>query len=140
AIVGDLVDAPGGGAQDDGVAGAALEDHLFVELADARAAGGAGQVDGKRAAVGDGAAVDDGGGARALPRGEPVGYAIPGEARTELGELVGGIAAGEHVENGIEDAAGEGGVRRGLADQGKKRVGIPRVHGHRGDDLLGQDI
>ena len=45
AIVGDLVDAPGGGAQDDGVAGAALEDHLLIQFAHARAACGAGQVD-----------------------------------------------------------------------------------------------
>ena len=37
AIVRDLVDPPGGGAQDDGVAGAALEDHLFIQLAHARA-------------------------------------------------------------------------------------------------------
>ena len=66
AIVGDLIDAPGGGAEDDGVASAAFEDHLFVELADARAAGGAGEVDGEQAAVGDGAAVDDSDGAGSL--------------------------------------------------------------------------
>ena len=81
AIVCDLIDAPGGGAEDDGVAGAALKDHLFIELADARAAGGAGEVDGEQAAVGDGAAVDDGDGARSLTRGELLPGAIPGEAR-----------------------------------------------------------
>ena len=118
AIVRDLVDAPGGGAEDDGVAGAALEDHLFVEFADARAAGGAGQEDGEQAAVGDGAAVDDGDVARALARGELVGDAVPGEARAQFGELVGGIAAGEHVEHAIEDAAGEGGVGRGAGGPG----------------------
>src|ERR1035441_8493737 len=121
AIVGDLGDAPGGGAEDDGVAGAALEDHLLVEFADARAAGGAGEVDGEQAAVGDGAAVDDGHRARALARGELVGDAVPGEARAEFGELVGGVAAGQHIEDRIEDAAGEGGVGRGLADEGEER-------------------
>ena len=140
AIVGDLIDAPGGGAEDDGVAGAALEDHLLIEFADARAARGAGEVDGEESAVGDGAAVDDGDGARALPRGELVGDAVPGEARAEFGELVGGVAAGEHVEHGIEDAAGEGGVGRGLADEGEERAGVPGVHGDHGDDLLGEDV
>ena len=140
AIVRDLVDAPGGGAQDDGVAGAALEDHLLIEFADARAASGAGEIDGEQAAVGDGAAVDDGDRARALARGELVGDAVPGEARAQFGELVGGVAAGEHVEHRIEDAAGEGGVGRGLADEGEERVGIPGVHGDHGDDLLGQHV
>ena len=60
AIVRDLIDAPGGGAEDDGVAGAALEDHLLIEFADARAARGAGEEDAEEAAIGDGAAVDDG--------------------------------------------------------------------------------
>ena len=114
AIVGDLVDAPGGGAEDDGVAGAALEDHLFIQLADARAACGAGQEDGEQAAVGNRAAVDDGDAARALARGEPLRDAVPGDARAQFGEFVGGVAAGEHVEHGIEDAAGESGVGRGL--------------------------
>src|ERR1019366_4409060 len=90
AIVGDLGDAPGGGAEDDGVAGAALEDHLLVEFADTRAAGGAGEEDGEQAAVGDGAAVDDGDGARALARGGLVGAAGPGEARAGVGGLGGG--------------------------------------------------
>ena len=66
AIVRDLLDAPGGGAENDGVAGAALEDHLFIQFADARAASGAGQEDGEQAAIGNGAAVDDGDVARAL--------------------------------------------------------------------------
>ena len=59
----------------------------------------------------------DGDAARALPRGELLRDAIPGEARAQFGELVGGIAAGEHVEHAIEDAAREGGVGRGAADQ-----------------------
>ena len=63
--------------------------------------------------------------ARALARGQLLGDAVPGEARTEFGELIGGVAAGEHVEHGIEDAASKSGVGRGLPDQGEERVGIP---------------
>ena len=83
AIVGDLIHAPGGGSEDDGIAGAAFEDHLFIELADARAAGGSGEVDGEHAAIGNGAAVDDGDGAGAVARGELAGDTVPGEAGAE---------------------------------------------------------
>ncbi len=68
AIVRDFFDAPGAGAQNDGVAGAALEDHLFIEFADARAARGAGEEDAEQAAIGNGAAVDDGHAPRAFAR------------------------------------------------------------------------
>jgi len=60
AIVGDFVDAPRGRAEDDGVAGARFEYHFFIELADAGAFCGAGEEDAVKAAVGNGAAVDDG--------------------------------------------------------------------------------
>ena len=70
AVVRDLVDAPGGCAEDEGVAGAALEDHLFVELADADRLGAfAGEEDAVEAAVGDGAAVEDGDALDALRAG-----------------------------------------------------------------------
>src|ERR1035441_2211714 len=62
---------------------------------------GGGWVGDRHAGGGDGAAVDDGHGARALARGELVGDAVPGEARAEFGELVGGVAAGQHIEDRI---------------------------------------
>ena len=39
---------------------------------------------------------------RALARGELAGDAVPGDARAQFGELVGGIAAGKHVEHAFE--------------------------------------
>jgi hypothetical protein len=41
AIVSNFFDAPGGGTENDGVAGAAFENHFFVEFADAGAFCGA---------------------------------------------------------------------------------------------------
>ncbi len=76
-----------------------FEDHFFVEFADARAFCGAGKKNSVEAAIGDGAAVDDGDAARALARREAIRDAIPGDARAQLGEFVAGVAAGEHVEH-----------------------------------------
>src|ERR1035441_2534509 len=52
----------------------------------------------------------------------------------------GGGAADQHMEERIEDAAGEGGVGRGLADEGEERASVPGVHGDHGDDLLGEHV
>src|SRR5690606_1662070 len=88
-LEGDLLDAPGGGAEQEGLAGPALVDHLLVELADA---GAVGQRDGEEAAVRDGAGVGD---------GEPLGTAatshhaldpVPHDAGPQLGELLGRVA------------------------------------------------
>ena len=67
----------------------------------------AGEEDAVEAAVGNGAAVEDRDALDALARREPVARAVPGDARPQLGELVGGIAAGEHVEHAVEDASAE---------------------------------
>ena len=67
AVVRDLFDSPGGCAEHEGFAGAALEDHFLVQLADARRAGtGADEEHAEEAAVGNGAAVDDRHSLRAL--------------------------------------------------------------------------
>ena len=79
AIVGDLFDAPGRGAEEERLADAALEDHLFVELADARAGTAlAEQEDAVEPAIRNRAAVDDGD-TRFAPfaRGEHVRRADP---------------------------------------------------------------
>ena len=57
ALVGDVLDAPGAGAEEEGLARPALVDHLLVELADP---GAVGQEHAEEAAVGDGAAAGDG--------------------------------------------------------------------------------
>ena len=121
AIVGDLVDAPGGSAEDEGLAGASLEDHLLVELADANGLVAAREEDAVEAAIGDGSTVEDGDALDALSRREPVAGAIPGDAGAEVGELVGGIAACEHVEDAVEDRCGEACEGSGAADEGEER-------------------
>ena len=73
----DLVDPPGGSAEDDGVAFVRLENHFFVEFADAGA----------------------------LARRQVSGDAVPGEARAKFGEFVGRIAAGKKIEKIFEGGA-----------------------------------
>ena len=140
-VVGDVLDAPGRGAEQEGLADAALEDHLLVELADA---GGprrrAGEEDAVEAAIGDGAAVGDGDALGALAADDRVAHAIPGDARPQLGELVGRVAAGQHVEHALEDAAIEVGEGRGPPHHREQLVDRPAVHRHGGDDLLRQHV
>ncbi len=136
-----------GGAEQEGLSGSGLVDHLLVELADAPPVG---QDDGVEAAVGDGAGVGDGEPACALARADDAGDAVPDDACAQLGELLGGIAPVEHVEHVLEQRAGEGrvGVRAG-----GKRVEIVDAHsviglrppgrgtgGCDGDDLLGEHV
>ena len=145
AIVGYLLDAPRRGAEEEHLSGARLEHHLFVELTDPAALGalllrGRGQIDSIQAAIRDGPAVDDGNALGALSRAEPATHAIPGEPRAKLGELVGGVAPGEHVEHALERASRELGERRGAADQGVERVDVDLVHADDGHDLLREDV
>ncbi len=79
---------------------ARLVDHLLVELADAAAA--VDQEDAEEAAVGDRAGVRDREPPRALRPRDHAGRAVPDDPRPQLGELVGRVAAGEHVEHVLE--------------------------------------
>ena len=117
-VVGDVLDAPRRRAEQEHVADPRLVDHLLVELADppARALTG-GEEDAEQAAVGDGAAAGDGQPLRAAPRGQLAGDAVPHQARPQLGERVGRVAAGQHVEHGLERRARQPGERRGAADE-----------------------
>ena len=118
AVVGNLFDAPGRSAQDEGLAGLALVDILLVEFADPHRLGAlAGKEDAIESAIGDGAAVQNCDPLGAAARREPVAGAVPGDAGTKLGELVGWIEAGEHVEHASEDLGAQSGERRGAADQ-----------------------
>ena len=141
AIVSDLFDPPRRRAQHEGLADAALEHHLFVELADACGAfGRPEQEDAEEPTVGNGAAVGDGDPLGSLARGQRAADAIPGDARPQLGELVGGIAPGQHVEHAFERTPRQLGERRGPADGGEQIVDAPVVHGGRRHDLLRDDI
>ena len=106
AIVGDVNDAPGGSAQNKCFAGMRLEDHLLIELADAHGlAFGVGKKNAIEAAVGNGACVENGQAGRAVAGGDHIAHAVPGEARTQLGELVGGVTAAEQIENTLKGRA-----------------------------------
>ena len=105
AVAGDLLDPPGGGAEQERLAGAGLVDHLLVELAHAPPVG---QDDRVEAAVGDGAGVDDCELAGALARAQRAGEAVPHDAGAQLAELLGRVAPVEHVEHVLEQGAGEG--------------------------------
>ena len=121
--MGDFVDAPCRRAQDEGFTGAGFEDHLFVQLANTDAAAFAvGEEDAVEAAVGNGAGVEDGEAGCALAWGDDVADAVPGEARAELGELIGGVAAAEQVQNAFECCAGEAAEGGGRADDPVKIV------------------
>ena len=75
--------------------------------------------------------------------GRPVqlaGDAVPDQPGPQLGERVGRVAAGQHVEHGLERRAGQPGERRGAAHQLLQLVDVPVVHGHHRDDLLGQHV
>ena len=77
-VVGDLVDAPGRRAQDKGVAGAAFEDHLFVEFIHADGlAFRPREKDAVEAAIGNSAAVQDGQGLDSFARRQGVARCDP---------------------------------------------------------------
>ena len=103
------------GAEQERLALPRLVDHLLVELADAPAA--VDEVDAEEAAVGDRAGVRDREPARARAAADHARGAVPDDPRAQLGELVRGVAAGEHVEHVLELLAREVGERIGAADE-----------------------
>lgn len=138
-VVGDLLDAPTRGAEREHVADARLVDHLLVQLA--HPAGPlADHVDGEHPAVGDRAAAGHGEPLRAGAAGERARVAVPDDARAELGELVGGVPAGEQVEGRVVGAARQRRERGGPAHGVEPVVGVERVEGGRRDRLLREDV
>ncbi len=136
-VVGDLVDAPGGGAQQEGLARAALVDHLLVELAHP---GAVGQEDAVEPTVGDGAAVRDGQALGTGPAAQGAREAVPHQPRAQLGELLRRVAAAQQVEHRGEHLVGHLVERRGPAHQRGEVVDLPLVERHHGHDLLGQHV
>jgi len=137
-VRGDALDAPGGGTEDERLAGATFEDHLLVELADAGPAFA--EVDGVEAAVGDRAAAEKGDGAGFRPRGDDAARAVPHHARAEVGEFVRRVGTREHGEDSVEGRPGQLGEWVGAADGRVERVGVHRLDGRHGHDLLGKDV
>src|SRR4029077_17343843 len=122
AVAADLLDPPGARAEQEGLAGAGLVDHLLVELADPAAVG---QVDAVEAAVGDRAGVGDDQLAGAFAAVDRPFGAVPDDAWGELGEGVGGVAAVEHVEDVLELFAGEIMERLGGSHESLDLVDLP---------------
>ena len=102
AVARDLLDPPGRGAQQERLARPRLVDHLLVELAHPPAVR---QVHAVEAAVGDRAGVGHRQLERALARADRVLHAVPHDPRPQLGELLGRVAAVEHVEHVVEQLA-----------------------------------
>ena len=120
-VMGDLVDAPGRGPEDESISGAALEDHLFIELADANRLGRrTREKDAVEAAIGDRAAVDNGQQLRALAWSDGIADAVPGDPGAQLGEFVGRVAAGEQIEDALEGGAAELGEGSSAAHDSKE--------------------
>ena len=134
----DLLDPPGRGAEQEGLALPSLVDHLLVELADAAAA--VDEVDAEEASVRDRAGVRDRKPAGALAPANHARSPIPDDARSQLGELVRGVAAGEHVEHVLELLARERRERVGAADEPVQRRDLDLLVGHDRDDLLGEHV
>ena len=125
AVVGDLDDTPGGCAEDEGLAGMAFEDHLFVEFAYAHGLSFAvGEKDAVKAAVGNGACVENGKAGRAVACGNDIAQAVPGEAGTQFGEFVGWVTAAEQIENAFECCARESAEGSGTADEIEEKVHV----------------
>src|SRR5262249_37175526 len=137
AIVGDLRDPPGRGAEEEDVAHARLEDHLLVELANPAAPGGSfavHKVDTVQPSIRDGTTVDNSDPSSALPRAHPALVPVPRDPRAELGELVRGVAAREHVEDALERASGQIRERGSAAHERIEGIDLDLFHGGDRDD------
>ncbi len=137
AVAGDFLDPPGGGAEQEGLAGAGLVDHLLVELADPAAVR---QVDAVEAAVGDRAGVGDDQRAGAFAAVDGAVGAVPDDPRPQLGEAVRGVAPVEHVEHVLQLLARELTEGLGGGDQALDRVDLPLVHRRHRDQVLGEHV
>ena len=136
-VAGDFLDPPGGGAEQEGLAGTRLVDHLLVELADPAAVG---EVDAVEAAVGDRAGVGDDQLAGAFAAVDGAAGAVPDDPRPQLGEAVGGVAAVEHVEHVLQLLAGELTEGLGGGDEALDVVDLPLVHCRHRDEVLGEHV
>ena len=137
-LVGDVLDAPRAGAEQERLARPALVDHLLVELADP---GAVGQEHAEQAAVGDGAAAGDGQALRAGPAPDDAGDAVPHDAGPQLGELVGRVAARPAGRARWCSTSSDSSAKwRGPAHQRGQLVDRPLVERAHGHDLLGQHV
>ena len=134
----DVLDPPRRVAQQEDVAGVALDGEVFVERADDRAV----------LVVGDDAVVGDlGNGAAAGDGRQPGALAGPQPAVDAVAVQVGAMPAAlrrdafaEHLQHRVVIVARQVAIRIRPAAQLEERVLVPVVAGDGGDDLLGQDV
>ncbi len=138
----DVLDPPGAGAQHEHVADPRLVHHFLVEFPDpARLLAIARREEhAEQPAVGDGAAAGDGEPLRAGPGPYGARHPVPDQARPQPGELLAGVAPGQHVQHRFQDRPGQPAERRGVADYLLELVHPPVVEGRHRDDLLGQHV
>ena len=137
AVEGDLCDPPCGRAQQERLAHPRLVHHFFVKLAHPRSIGGEHRV---QTPVGDGAGVGDRQAARALSGSQHPGGAVPHDARAQLPEFLGGIAARQQVQHRAEHLFADPLVGRCPAHHCQQIVERPVVDSDHGHDLLGQHV
>ncbi len=137
-VVGDPLDPPGLNPEGEGVAHRSFPDELLVEFAEK----GAAALDPQLivAAVGDGPSreidepLDPGSGADRAVDG------VDADQRSQAADPAAGVAAGEHLEDEIEVAAGEVVVGVRAANGREELVRAPVVRDHHGEQHLGEDI
>jgi hypothetical protein len=134
----DLLDAPGRRAEQEGLSRARFVHHLFVELTDPAAA--VDQIDAEEAAIRNRAGIRHRQPSHAAATANDACRAIPDDARPELGELVGGIPPGEHVEHVLELSPREVGERVGAAHELVQVVDRDLFISRDRDDLLREHI
>ncbi len=138
AVARDLLDPPARRSEQDHLPGTRLVHHLLVQLA--HAAAPVHQVHAEEAAVGDRPRVLHGEPLSALTRTHEPGGAVPDHTRAQLGELVRGIATGQHVEDVLELDARQVGKRVRASHQLVELVHCDLLLGADRDDLLREDV
>src|SRR4051812_38965602 len=135
--MGDVLDSPGRGSEQEDVTDARFVDHLLVELTDPTTwSFAAGKKDAEHAAIGDRATAGDGEPLRTGAGGEFAGDAVPVEPWPQLGERIRRVAPGQHVEHGLEGRARQTRIGGRSADQFLHLVDGARLEGDDGHDLL----
>ena len=138
AVAGDLLDPPGGRAEQERLARPRLVDHLLVQLAHPAAVR---QVHAVEAAVGDRPRVRDRELEGAPPCPDRVLHPVPHDPRAQLRELLRRVAPVQHVEDAVEQLPRQLGEGVGAADGLVERGHLELLGGgrHR-DDLLRQHV
>ena len=133
----DAADLPGGVAEQEDVAGDALDGEVFVDRADVGLVGFG--DDAEVAEFGDGAAVLQGGQAGGAASADDAVDAVEVDQGRGAAAAV-ADAGGEHVDDFEVGLAGERSEGSGPAEEVEEVVELPVLAGGLGDDLLGEDV